>query len=367
VAGAFTFVTKVKTGSPYGVTVKTQPKNPVQTCAVTSGGSGTMGSANVTNVAVDCTTTTFEVGGNAAGLPNGATAVLTNNNGDDLNVTANGPFKFATKVASKAAYSVKVKTHPVGTYCGLTKASGTVVDAAITDVALTCAAATSCKAIKTVAPDATDGKYTLTPTGGVAYDAYCDMTTDGGGWTLALKAGGASVAFQYDAAIWTNATTLAPESTDLSKTEAKFASFSNIKVAEVAGVIDTAGVLRTVKVAQVADSLQALFSGPFVATNVTRTEWMKLVPGSGLQPNCNKEGFNNELTGFSKVRFGILGNQENDCNSPDSFVGFGTAGGPCNAGNAAVGNKASCAPVLDVDGAATGDKLIQSFGYLFVR
>ncbi len=50
--GAFTFPVAVAEGTTYNVTVLTQPST--QTCIVTNG-SGTMGGANVTNVAVNCT------------------------------------------------------------------------------------------------------------------------------------------------------------------------------------------------------------------------------------------------------------------------------------------------------------------------
>jgi putative esterase len=50
--GTFTFATPVPSGSPYNVTVGSVSAG--QTCAVTNG-SGTVGSANVTNVAVTCT------------------------------------------------------------------------------------------------------------------------------------------------------------------------------------------------------------------------------------------------------------------------------------------------------------------------
>jgi uncharacterized repeat protein (TIGR03803 family) len=51
----FTFATTVANGAAYDVTVYTQPANPAQACVVTNG-SGTIGSSNVTNVAVACTT-----------------------------------------------------------------------------------------------------------------------------------------------------------------------------------------------------------------------------------------------------------------------------------------------------------------------
>ena len=53
--GSFTFATSVAQGSPYSVTVLTQPT--AQTCTITNG-SGTMGGSNVTNVAVGCVTNT---------------------------------------------------------------------------------------------------------------------------------------------------------------------------------------------------------------------------------------------------------------------------------------------------------------------
>ena len=75
------------------MTVKTNPSG--QTCTV-SNGSGTMASANITNVAVSCTGSlaTFSVGGTVSGLS--GTVVLQNNGGNDLSVSANGPFTFTT-------------------------------------------------------------------------------------------------------------------------------------------------------------------------------------------------------------------------------------------------------------------------------
>jgi hypothetical protein len=64
--GTFTFATRVVPGSPYGVTVLTQPTTPAQTCTVQNG-SGTV-SADVTNVAVSCVTNPIPKTWRGAGL-----------------------------------------------------------------------------------------------------------------------------------------------------------------------------------------------------------------------------------------------------------------------------------------------------------
>ena len=96
------------------MTVKTNPSG--QTCSV-SGGTGTVASANVTNVAVTCTTNTYSVGGTVSGLS--GTVVLQDNGGDDLSVSGNGAFTFATRLPTGAAYNVTVKTNPSGQTCSV--------------------------------------------------------------------------------------------------------------------------------------------------------------------------------------------------------------------------------------------------------
>ena len=86
--GAFTFAGSMANGAAYDVTIRTQPANPAQTCAVSSG-AGRITGANVSNVAVVCTTgsTAFTVGGAVTGLV-GSGLVLRNNGVEDLPITA---------------------------------------------------------------------------------------------------------------------------------------------------------------------------------------------------------------------------------------------------------------------------------------
>ena len=137
--GSFTFATALASGAAYSVTVKTNPSG--QSCTV-SNGSGTVAAANVTNVAVSCATAaSYSVGGTVSGLS--GTVVLQDNGGDNLSVTANGSFTFATALASGAAYSVTVKTNPSGQSCTVSNGSGTVAAANVTNVAVSCATAAS--------------------------------------------------------------------------------------------------------------------------------------------------------------------------------------------------------------------------------
>jgi hypothetical protein len=85
--------------------------------------------------------TTYTVGGAVSGLS--GTAVLQDNGGDNLSVSANGPFTFATALAGGASYSVTVKTNPSGQSCSVSSGSGTIAAANVTNVAVTCTATTT--------------------------------------------------------------------------------------------------------------------------------------------------------------------------------------------------------------------------------
>ena len=112
-----------------------------------------------------------------------------------------------------------------------------------------------------------------------------------------------------------------------------------------------------------ADSLHSLIAdGQYRSTSLGRDTWKTLIGSeASLQGNCNMEGFNSASTDsdYSKARIGILANNENECTSNDSRIGFGTGGIPAN--TATCGNEAIAYQ------ADNGKKQIQAMGYILVQ
>lgn len=84
----------------------------------------------------------FSIGGTVNGMT-GTGMVLQNNTGDNLTISANGPFTFPTPVASGKAFSVTVATAPSNPAqtCTVVNGSGTAT-AAVTNVQITCTTGT---------------------------------------------------------------------------------------------------------------------------------------------------------------------------------------------------------------------------------
>ncbi len=218
------------------------------------------------------------------------------------------------------------------------------------------------------------GSYWLAPPAASApVLGYCDMVSNGGGFTLVLKADGRQSTFVYDAALWTNASTLSPQLSDADRNQSKSSLFSTLPFTEV--LVRTefplgSGTARDLK-ATVGGSpnLQALFvGGTFVSANFGgRSAWKSTMGAqAALQSNCNQEGFNNNPGGNGaahRVRIGIVGNNENDCATPDSRIGIGGGGSTCTApdvGLMSVGNGGGCT----ADGP---DPFLYGFAWVFVR
>ena len=138
--GSFAFAKQISGGNSYNVTVLTQPSNPAQTCTVTNGTGQVMGP--VTNIRVTCTTALYSIGGTVSGL---ATSVVLQDNGaDNLTISSNGSFVFATQIPSDNSYNVTVATQPANPtqMCTVSNGSGKA-SAPVSNVMVTCTPASA--------------------------------------------------------------------------------------------------------------------------------------------------------------------------------------------------------------------------------
>jgi 6-phosphogluconolactonase (cycloisomerase 2 family) len=142
-ATTFTITPAIVSGTAYSVSVLTQPAG--QTCTVTSGATGTV-TANVTSVAVSCTTNSYTVGGTISGLTGSGLVLKDTTNNHPVTVAANATtFTITPAIASGTAYAVSVLTQPTAPAqtCTVTGGgTGTVTTAAVTSVAITCVTTT---------------------------------------------------------------------------------------------------------------------------------------------------------------------------------------------------------------------------------
>ncbi len=140
--GKFKFPKALKKGSAYAVTVKTSPSQPVkQTCTVSQGG-GNIAGAPINNVAVNCTTNSYAVGGTVKGLSvkkKGKGLVLELKGVKEAEITKNGDFVFPdVRLPDGGDYSVAIKSTPAGQKCVI-EAINTAPDSdTVNIVAVTC-------------------------------------------------------------------------------------------------------------------------------------------------------------------------------------------------------------------------------------
>ncbi|XP_065826507.1 uncharacterized protein [Oscarella lobularis] len=208
------------------------------------------------------------------------------------------------------------------------------------------------------------GKYWIKPsTSPSPFKTYCRV----GGWTLIMKIDGAKQTFSYNSSYWTSKTTFNEDFIEFDGNETKLASFWSLPFEELLLGMKTGSTLRWITVQKKAISLRSIILGnTFQSTEIGCEVWKSLVPDSSLQRYCNKEGFNVQFGNDDRVRIGISSNDQNDCNSNDSWLGFGgfSRNAPCGLPDSSdlitCGNSAGCSP-------DNGDKIIASIGYIFAR
>ncbi len=108
------------------------------TALALAGCSGGGGGTPAANDAGGDSVNSYTVGGSVTGL-SGA-VLLQNSGGDDLSVSSDGSFTFATPVNAGAAYAVTILIQPEGQTCTVSESTGVIASGNISNVVVTCAA-----------------------------------------------------------------------------------------------------------------------------------------------------------------------------------------------------------------------------------
>ncbi|MBI5609577.1 MAG: proprotein convertase P-domain-containing protein [Deltaproteobacteria bacterium] len=194
----------------------------------------------------------------------------------------------------------------------------------------------SCKDLQTKVPLAKDGPYWINPDNTTAYQVWCDMTTDGGGWTLVMR-------FKNDnklgfaSAFWTDKNVFNEDGSGAVdptlNLNAKLGSFVNMPGATIRGCKGVPGGGQCVQQSLLGTkTLNTVFNEGFKNGGPGRGTLVGFWGDDGSQPYCNGSGINNTSANYggygtySGARFGLVGNNENDCATTDSGWGFGTYG-----------------------------------------
>ena len=167
--------------------------------------------------------------------------------------------------------------------------------------------------------------------------------------------------FQFSKSYWTDENEYNPSGgeTGFDQQETKLPTYWNTSFSKICLGMMFDTKLRFIVINKQADSLFSLIAdGEYHNTTLGRDMWKTLLGDhASLQRNCNMEGFNTECHDRKEsARIGIVTNNEGNCHSCDSRLGFGTKGKINN----------TCGNVAKYQ-ADNGDKDIKAMGYVLVQ
>ena len=126
-----------ETGIVFNVLGAALVNNGRQFRAVASNSSGSVNS-NAGTLTVNAAAVTYTLSGTVSGLVAGASMVLQNNGADNLTVSTNGAFTFATLLSNGAAYNISILTPPAAQPCVPTYGAGTVSGVNVSNIHVIC-------------------------------------------------------------------------------------------------------------------------------------------------------------------------------------------------------------------------------------
>jgi hypothetical protein len=190
--------------------------------------------------------------------------------------------------------------------------------------------ATSAAQILSAGDSTGDGVYYISSSSGTI-QTYCDMTN--GGWMLVAKINTdqpQNNVWAWGGGYWSASSPVSETSCqDLSNTDALNRLYYEYNASSFRLCLGNKNNALTYNWSGTAKNL---FTNGQKNTGFGRSAWLNwFATGTGQaasnfdnQPNCNAEGFCHTSASAVAMRFGITMNNEGDCNSNDSCIGFGT-------------------------------------------
>jgi hypothetical protein len=178
--------------------------------------------------------------------------------------------------------------------------------------------------------------------------------------------------FSYSSPYWTNKETYSVEDglEGLNEKQTKLASYWNTLFNKICLGMKVNGATKWIALNYTTNSLHSVIKdGTFKKTTVGEEAWKSLINGSSLQENCNEEGFNIRMNymfsrrRYMNIRIGLVANNQNDCDTYNSCIGFGTSVRGCwvdvRSTTCGAANMANCVQLNNKNTAA--------FGYILVK
>jgi hypothetical protein len=200
----------------------------------------------------------------------------------------------------------------------------------------------SCKDWLLLKGKTTSGVYSIDPDGsgaGAPFDVYCDMVTDGGGWTLILKTLANSDVFKYQATYWSTTALLNETTPSIDSGDAKYQPYNVMPFSYIRGCVATATAnCVSYNFAEPKTTALDLFNGPQLYEGVVRDEFYAVFHPTGMR-DCvaQRPGFNVQANDNNWYRWGFANNipsqvcQTSNTDDADGVIGFGLTGQDCGA------------------------------------
>jgi hypothetical protein len=214
-------------------------------------------------------------------------------------------------------------------------------------LATSCATYRTPTSLRSYEGDVGNGWYEIDPeSDGTGFRAWCEMSMDGGGWTLILKTAAGSTTWQYTSVLWGNTAVQAETTAGDVAGDAKYPAYNSLPFTRIRGCATNATancVAHTFSSGLT--NARALFDGAARTEGVVQSSFYSVFSPSGMQScGMNRPGFNIVNTDNNAYRWGFANNvpsqscQTASGDDTDGVIGWGLRGQDCGATGAGYTN-----------------------------